>query len=134
MALLSRIPCLRQKRPSSAVQAISAPFIHLIDTCRSLAILNTIAVAAVVTASDTPSAAGVSNFMTTITLDNNIQSDLEKASKLIGVDERELATRAILHYLHNIREEMNLADEFAAWEQVSDEALINMERELASDA
>jgi hypothetical protein len=71
--------------------------------------------------------------MTTITLDNNIQSDLEKASKLIGVDERELANRAILHYLHSIQDEVNLAQEFAAWEQVSDEALINMERELASD-
>ena len=69
--------------------------------------------------------------MTTITLDKTIQIDLEKASKLTGLDERELAERAILHYLHSIRDEVRLAEEFDAWDRASDEALMTMERDLA---
>ena len=77
---------------------------------------------------------GVIDSMTTITLDNDIQNDLEKASKLIGLDEQELVERAIVHYIHSMRDEIELSEEFKAWEQVSDEALLTMERELASDA
>jgi hypothetical protein len=70
--------------------------------------------------------------MSTITIDNNIHSDLEKASKLIGLDEQELADRTIVHYLHSIRDEIELAEEFEAWDRASDEALVNMERELTN--
>jgi hypothetical protein len=72
--------------------------------------------------------------MSTITIDNNTHSDLEKASKLIGLDEQELADRAIVHYLHSIRDEIELAEEFKAWDRASDEALVNMERELTNGA
>jgi hypothetical protein len=68
--------------------------------------------------------------MRTITLDNNTQNNLERASKLTGIDEQELADRAIAHYLHSIRDEIGLAEEFEAWDEASDEALVNMEREF----
>jgi hypothetical protein len=64
----------------------------------------------------------------------NTYSDLEKASRLIGLDEQELADRAIVHYLHSIRDEIELAEEFKAWDRASDEALVNMERELTNGA
>jgi hypothetical protein len=122
----------------SSVFPISYSTVRLIDVCSIPAILNTVgtaaAVAAAVTASDPPTAAGVTDFMTSITLDNNIQSDLEKASKFIGVDERELVERAIVHYIHSIRDEIELAEEFEAWDRASDEALMNMERELTNGA
>jgi hypothetical protein len=54
--------------------------------------------------------------MRTITLDNNTQNNLERASKLTGIDEQELADRAIAHYLHSIRDEIGLAEEFEAWD------------------
>jgi hypothetical protein len=87
-----------------------------------------------VTDADTATTASVTDFMSTITIDKNTHSDLEKASKLIGLDEQELADRAIVHYLHSIRDEIELAEEFAAWERASDEALVNMERELTNGA
>ena len=34
--------------------------------------------------------------MSTITIDNNIQSDLEKATKFTGMDEREITERALI--------------------------------------
>jgi hypothetical protein len=37
--------------------------------------------------------------ISTITIDNNIRSDLEKASKLIGINEREITERALILYL-----------------------------------
>ena len=72
--------------------------------------------------------------MSTITIDNNTHSDLEKASKITGLDEQELADRAIAHYLHSMRDEIALAEEFEAWDRASDEALVNMERELTNGA
>jgi hypothetical protein len=72
--------------------------------------------------------------MSTITIGKNTHSDLEKASKLIGLDEQELADRAIVHYLHSLRDEIELAEEFEAWDRASDEALVNMERELTNGA
>ena len=95
----------------------------------------TVTVATITTAiDDTGSAAAVTNHMSTITIDKNTHSDLEKASKLIGLDEQELADRAIVHYLHSLRDEIELAEEFEAWDRASDEALVNMERELTNGA
>lgn len=95
----------------------------------------TVTTATITTAiDDTATTASVTNSMSTITIDNNTHSDLEKASKLIGLDEQELADRAIVHYLHSIRDEIELAEEFEAWDRASDEAFVNMERELTNGA
>lgn len=72
--------------------------------------------------------------MHTITIDKTLQNDLAKASKLTGLNERELAHRAISLYLKRVNCEKNLAAEFAAWDDVSDEALLHMELELEHEA
>jgi hypothetical protein len=72
--------------------------------------------------------------MRTITIDKPIQDDLTKASQLTGIDEAELANRAILLYLKQMKEELDLFGELFAWDNMSDEALLNMERDLEHQA
>jgi hypothetical protein len=69
-------------------------------------------------------------YMRRITIDNDTHSDLERASKLTGLNEREFLDRAITHYLHSFRKNVSYTDEFDAWDTASDEALIKMERDL----
>lgn len=57
-----------------------------------------------------------------------LRKDIRRASRIMGVDEQELAQRAMRFYLASIQQEMELEKESRAWEQVSDEALLNMER------
>jgi hypothetical protein len=72
--------------------------------------------------------------MRTITIDKSTQDNLTKASKLTGIDEGELAKRAILSYLKYINDENNLSEELWAWDEMSNEALLNMERNLEHQA
>ena len=61
-----------------------------------------------------------------------LNRDLQQASKLMGIDEQEVVHRALELYLASIREPFGLAAELRAWESLSDEALQNMESNLAT--
>ena len=62
--------------------------------------------------------AGVTTHMTTITLNKTLQSDLAKASKLTGIDEREITERALILYLDSLRNFSDLKTELNAWQEL----------------
>lgn len=62
------------------------------------------------------------------TTQTQLNKDIKRTSKVMGIDEQELSERAMRFYLASVKEEVKLRDELAAWEQVSDEALLNMEK------
>ena len=63
-------------------------------------------------------------------MQKQLEQEIRRASEVMGVDEQELAERAMRFYLASIQQELALEQELQAWEEVSDEALLNMEREL----
>ncbi|OGF83288.1 hypothetical protein A2924_03315 [Candidatus Giovannonibacteria bacterium RIFCSPLOWO2_01_FULL_44_16] len=67
--------------------------------------------------------------MTTAT----IQKELERASRFMGVDKKKLIDRALILYLESIRQQSDLYNEFDAWENLSDEALLKFEKSLQHD-
>ena len=62
-----------------------------------------------------------------ITMQKKLEQEIRRASEVMGVDEQELAMR---FYLASIHQELALEQELHAWDQVSDEALLNMERAM----
>ena len=56
--------------------------------------------------------------MSTITIDKTIHDDLEKASKLIGINEREITERALILYLNSVRSLSDLKTELDAWQEL----------------
>ena len=65
-----------------------------------------------------------------ITLQKQLKQEVRRASEVMGVSEEELAERAMRFYLASIHQELELEKELHAWDQVSDEALLNMERAM----
>jgi len=61
-----------------------------------------------------------------------LKKDMKRASRIMGINEQELAQRAMRFYLASIQQEMELEKESRAWEQISDEALLNMDRAALS--
>ena len=61
--------------------------------------------------------------MATIQVEEKINKNFEKASKIIGVKKKELVDRALLFYLDSIRDMVDLKREFNAWDRLSDEAM-----------
>ncbi len=53
---------------------------------------------------------------------------MKRVSQVMGIDEQELVQRAMRFYLASMQQEIALEKELQAWEWVSDEALLNMER------
>jgi hypothetical protein len=68
--------------------------------------------------------------MSTITIDNNIHSDLEKASKFTGMNERELTERALILYLDSLRNISDLKAELDAWQELGLQSLHSVEDTL----
>jgi hypothetical protein len=66
-----------------------------------------------------------------VTLQKQLEKDMRRASEVMGVSAEELAERAMRFYLASIHQELELEKELHAWDQVSDEALLNMEREMS---
>lgn len=56
--------------------------------------------------------------MSTITIDKTIHSDLAKASKLTGINEREITERALMLYLDSLRNLSDLKTELNAWQEL----------------
>ncbi len=65
-----------------------------------------------------------------ITMQKQLEQEVRRASEVMGVSEEELAERAMRFYLASIQQELELEKELQAWDKVSDEALLNMERAL----
>ena len=63
-----------------------------------------------------------------ITLPKQLEQEMRRVSKVMGISEEELAERALRFYVASIRQELELEQELHAWDHVSDEALLNMER------
>jgi hypothetical protein len=59
-----------------------------------------------------------------------LKQDIKRATEIMGIDERELAERALRFYLASIQQEVELQSELEAWERVSDETLLNMEQTM----
>lgn len=64
--------------------------------------------------------------MATIQIEEKIEKNLKKASKLMGVKKNELVNRAFLYYFESIRDLLNLEREIEAWNALSDEAAQRM--------
>ena len=60
-----------------------------------------------------------------------LRQDIKRASKVIGVGEKELAERAMRFYLASVEQEIALQNELEAWEQISDTTLHAMEKALS---
>jgi len=64
----------------------------------------------------------------TINIDEYTADKVDKASKLLGIKKNELIDRAILLYLDNIEKYLALKKEMKEWDLLSDEAIINFEK------
>jgi hypothetical protein len=65
-----------------------------------------------------------------ITIQKQLEQEVRRASEVMGMSEEELAERAMRFYLASIQQELELEKELRAWDEVSDEALLNMERAM----
>ena len=65
-----------------------------------------------------------------IEIPKDTSKKVEKISKILGIEKKQLVDRAILLYLDNISKYLNLKEEFNEWDMLSDEALINFEKSL----
>jgi tRNA U34 5-carboxymethylaminomethyl modifying enzyme MnmG/GidA len=65
-----------------------------------------------------------------IEISREILKDIEKASKEMDLNEKELVERAIKFYLYIIREHISLKEELEAWEKASIKDLIDFEMRI----
>lgn len=65
-----------------------------------------------------------------IVIDKNIQKRLHKVSKMTGLDQRELAHRAIVLYLENMRSVADLVTEIYGWQELGGESFRLFETSL----
>ncbi len=59
-----------------------------------------------------------------------LSKQVSKAANTLGFDEGEFVDRALLYYLDSISSQIELKKEFDLWDELSDEALENFEKEL----
>ena len=59
-----------------------------------------------------------------------LKKNIKRASAVMGIGEKELTERAMRFYLASVEREVALQNELDAWEQVSDEAFLTMEKAL----
>lgn len=67
-----------------------------------------------------------------IQLNKNIYHDVREVSRFMGVDEEELIERALMVYLKSIDQMFSLRKELSAWDALSDEAFVSMEKATSS--
>ncbi len=65
-----------------------------------------------------------------IELPKETSSKLSKASKVLGIEDKEIVDRAIIVYLDSIEKMLELKREMKDWDALSDEALISFEKSL----
>ncbi len=65
-----------------------------------------------------------------IDIPEDTQKKISEASRKLGIDEEELVDKAILHFLNDVNEYVEIKKEFDQWEKLSDEALVKFEKSL----
>ncbi len=65
-----------------------------------------------------------------IEIEKDTSKKIAHASKLLGIHKNHLVDRAIIVYLDNLSKYVELKEELAYWDNLSDEALTNFERRL----
>ena len=65
-----------------------------------------------------------------IHLQESTFAQLKHVSQTTGIQEENLIRRAILYYLDALQKSVALSAEMDAWDQLSDEALVNFEAAL----
>lgn len=65
-----------------------------------------------------------------IEIARDISENLEKASKELRLNKKELIARAIKLYLNSIKEYVNLKEELEAWERAGTEDLLAFENKI----
>lgn len=65
-----------------------------------------------------------------IKVKEKLHKDIKNTSELLGIKEQELIDRALFLYLESVKGILELEREFKAWNELSDEALINMSARL----
>ena len=62
------------------------------------------------------------------TTQKQLKKDIKRVSAVMGLNQRELAERAMRFYLASVEQEIALQNELAVWEQISDETLHTIEK------
>ena len=65
-----------------------------------------------------------------IEISEDMLENIEKASKKLDLDEKELVSRAIKLYLYNIKSYMDLKEELEVWEKAGAEDLVKFEKQI----
>jgi len=65
-----------------------------------------------------------------IEISEDASKKIGQISTALGLEKREIVDRAILFYLDNIQKSLQIKKEFEMWDSLSDEALINFEKQL----
>jgi hypothetical protein len=63
-----------------------------------------------------------------IHIEEQLNKRLQDVSKAYGVDEQQLIKQAILLYLDTVTKNVDLRRELAAWDALSDEAMLSLEQ------
>ncbi len=66
----------------------------------------------------------------TIEVDKQAQKRVNEVADLMGLKAKDIITRAILLYLDNIEKYVTLKKEFKSWDNLSDKALLDFEKQL----
>ena len=66
----------------------------------------------------------------TITIPKKLSKEIEKVARDLGISSEDVLTSAILYYLKNLKERMDLKKELEAWEKVSDYDLLKFEKNI----
>jgi len=65
-----------------------------------------------------------------IELTKDVNRKLSEVSELLDMDKEEIVNRAVLIYLDNTQKYVELKKELMRWDELSDEALNNFERDI----
>ena len=64
-----------------------------------------------------------------ITLTEEDMNKINEAGRLTGLEKREIIRKALIVYLENLKEMQRLENETQSWDKLSDESLLNFEKE-----
>lgn len=65
-----------------------------------------------------------------IIVEKNMRQGVRDVSRMMGINEKEFARRAVLLYLESAKKILDLENEFRAWDALSDEAYRAFSRRL----
>ena len=63
-----------------------------------------------------------------VELSKEIVKKINKVSSILGLRNKDIVNRALLFYLDTISKQLELKKEMLAWDMLSDEALVNLDK------